>query len=137
MTAYYNEHEPYCAAWLRNLIAAGHIAPGDVDARDIQDVTPDDLTGYTQCHFFAGVGGSPGIGSSVKQVADRGRVHHGRAWIRTHYNARSDGKWQWSMSDSWRLLTGDCLDVLATLEPESVDACVTDPPFAEAAETVR
>ena len=57
MTAYYNEHDAYAAAWLRNLIAAGHIAPGDVDARDIQDVTPDDLTGYTQCHFFAGVGG--------------------------------------------------------------------------------
>ena len=38
MTAYYNEHEPYCAAWLRNLIAAGQIASGDVDARDIQDV---------------------------------------------------------------------------------------------------
>ena len=36
--AYYNEHEPYCAAWLRNLIAAGHIAPGDVDARDICDL---------------------------------------------------------------------------------------------------
>ena len=57
MTAYYNEHDAYAAAWLRNLIAAGHIAPGDVDARDIQDVTPDDLTGYTQCHFFAGIGG--------------------------------------------------------------------------------
>ena len=57
MTAYYNEHEPYAAQWLRNLIAAGHIAPGDVDARDIQDVTPDDLAGYTQCHFFAGIGG--------------------------------------------------------------------------------
>ncbi len=33
------------------------------------------------------------------------------------------------MSDSWRLLTGDCLDALATLEPDSVDACVTDPPY--------
>ena len=30
---------------------------------------------------------------------------------------------------TWRLLTGDCLDVLATLEPESIDACVTDPPY--------
>ena len=49
--AYYNEHEPYAAQWLRNLIAAGHIAPGDVDARDIQEVTPDGLTGYTQCHL--------------------------------------------------------------------------------------
>ena len=57
MTAYYNEHEPYAAQWLRNLIAAGHIAPGDVDARDIQEVMPDDLTGYVQCHFFAGLGG--------------------------------------------------------------------------------
>jgi DNA (cytosine-5)-methyltransferase 1 len=54
--AYYNEIEPYAAAWLRNLIAAGHIAPGDVDERDIQDVRPDDLAGYTQCHFFAGIG---------------------------------------------------------------------------------
>ena len=33
------------------------------------------------------------------------------------------------MPDSWRLLTGDCLDVLATLAPDSVDACVTDPPY--------
>lgn len=31
MAAYYNEIDPYAAQWLRNLIAAGHIAPGDVD----------------------------------------------------------------------------------------------------------
>ena len=30
---------------------------------------------------------------------------------------------------SWRLLTGECLDALATLEPDSVDGCVTDPPY--------
>jgi DNA (cytosine-5)-methyltransferase 1 len=54
--AYYNEIDPYCAQWLRNLIAAGHIAPGDVDERSIEDVRPDDLRGYTQCHFFAGIG---------------------------------------------------------------------------------
>lgn len=56
MTAYYNEFEPYAAQWLRNLIAAGHIAPGDVDERSILDVHPDDLLPYTQCHFFAGIG---------------------------------------------------------------------------------
>lgn len=28
--AYYNEIDPYCAQWLRNLIGAGLIAPGDV-----------------------------------------------------------------------------------------------------------
>ena len=54
--AYYNETDPFAAQWLRNLIAAGHIAPGDVDERDIRDVYPDDLRGYTQCHFFAGIG---------------------------------------------------------------------------------
>ncbi|WP_038213650.1 DNA cytosine methyltransferase [Xenorhabdus bovienii] len=56
MTAYYNEIDPYAAQWLRNLIAAGHIAPGDVDERSIEDVKPDDLRNYTQCHFFAGIG---------------------------------------------------------------------------------
>ncbi|WP_427183646.1 DNA cytosine methyltransferase [Bordetella bronchialis] len=56
MAAYYNEIDPYAAQWLRNLIAAGHIAPGDVDKRSIEDVHPDDLRSYTQCHFFAGLG---------------------------------------------------------------------------------
>lgn len=55
--AYYNEIDPFAAQWLRNLIAAGHIAPGEVDERSIEDVTPDDLRGFTQCHFFAGIGG--------------------------------------------------------------------------------
>ena len=56
MTAYYNEIDPYAAAWLRNLVAAGRIAAGDVDERSIRDVKPDDLKAYTQCHFFAGIG---------------------------------------------------------------------------------
>ena len=54
--AYYNEIDPYAAQWLRNLIAAGHIAHGDVDERSIEDVKPAELVGYTQCHFFAGIG---------------------------------------------------------------------------------
>ena len=53
---YYNEIDPYAAQWLRNLIDAGHIAPGIVDERSITDVKPADLAGYTQCHFFAGIG---------------------------------------------------------------------------------
>lgn len=54
--AYYNEIDPYAAQWLRNLISAGCIASGDVDERSIKDVRADDLKGYTQCHFFAGIG---------------------------------------------------------------------------------
>ena len=56
MTAYYNEFDKFAAAWLRQLIKAGHIAPGIVDERSIEDVTPGDLAGFTQCHFFAGIG---------------------------------------------------------------------------------
>lgn len=55
-TAYYNEFDPAAAAWLRELINAGHIAPGVVDERSIEDVLPSDLQGFTQCHFFAGIG---------------------------------------------------------------------------------
>ncbi|MEN3144627.1 DNA cytosine methyltransferase [Ochrobactrum sp. WV_118_8] len=54
--AYYNEFDPHAAAWLRNLITMGLIAPGEVDERDIREVQPDDLRGFTQCHFFAGIG---------------------------------------------------------------------------------
>lgn len=57
MTAYYNEHDPFAAAWLRELIKDGLIAPGDVDERSILDVTPNDLKPYTQIHLFAGIGG--------------------------------------------------------------------------------
>lgn len=54
--SYYNEIDEYAAAWLRNLIRAGHITPGEVDTRSIEDVHPGDLRGFTQCHFFAGIG---------------------------------------------------------------------------------
>jgi len=57
MTAYYNEIDPFAAAWLRELIKAGLIADGEVDERSIELVQPDDVRGFTQCHFFAGIGG--------------------------------------------------------------------------------
>lgn len=56
-SVYYNEIEPYCAAWLKNLMDEELIPAGDIDTRSIEDVTPNDLRGYTQCHFFAGLGG--------------------------------------------------------------------------------
>jgi DNA (cytosine-5)-methyltransferase 1 len=54
---YYNEFDPYAATWLRNLISAGYLPKGEVDERPIQEVTATDLVGFTQCHFFAGIGG--------------------------------------------------------------------------------
>lgn len=60
MSAYYNEWEPYPAQWLRNLIKGGLIADGEVDERSIKDVKADDLKNFTQCHFFAGIGGWSG-----------------------------------------------------------------------------
>lgn len=72
MTAYYNENAAYPAQWLRNLIEAGHIAKGTVDDRDIQEVQPEDLSGYSQCHFFAGIGGW-----DLALRSMRGRERHG------------------------------------------------------------
>ena len=54
--AYYNEVDPFCVEWLKRLILADLIAPGDVDDRSIEDVRPEDLKGYVQHHFFAGIG---------------------------------------------------------------------------------
>lgn len=56
VTAYYNEFDPKKAAWLKELIKAGHIAPGEVDTRSIIEVKPEDLKGFSQWHMFAGIG---------------------------------------------------------------------------------
>lgn len=56
---YYNEFNHEAAEWLRELIRAGIIPNGHVDERSIADVQPKDLDGFTQCHFFAGIGGWP------------------------------------------------------------------------------
>ena len=59
MAVYYNDADPAACAWLRELLAAGLLPAGDVDERSILEVEPADLRGFTQCHFFAGIGGWP------------------------------------------------------------------------------
>jgi DNA (cytosine-5)-methyltransferase 1 len=54
---YYNEWDSFAAEWLKQLIKDGLIPDGEVDSRSIADVRPEDLKGFTQCHFFAGIGG--------------------------------------------------------------------------------
>jgi len=54
---YYNEWDSFAAEWLKQLIKDGLIPNGEVDSRSIADVRPEDLKGFTQCHFFAGIGG--------------------------------------------------------------------------------
>ena len=53
--AYYNEIDPFAAQWIRNLIKAGLVAPGEVDERSIEDVLPADVRSFAQCHWFAGI----------------------------------------------------------------------------------
>ena len=83
MTAYYNEIDPYAAQWLRNLIDGGHIARGDVDERSIVDVRADDLRGYSQAHFFAGLGDAsqPGRGGHDDCGGVLGGFWAGADWI--------------------------------------------------------
>jgi DNA (cytosine-5)-methyltransferase 1 len=52
---YANENDPKAAHWLSKIpCKIDH-----VDARSIQEVTKNDVFNYTQCHFFAGIGGWP------------------------------------------------------------------------------
>ena len=48
---------PKAAAWLRELIKQNLIPDGIVDTRSITEIKPNELKQYTQCHFFAGIGG--------------------------------------------------------------------------------
>jgi len=56
VSAIYNEFDAYPAQWLRNLVAAGHIAPGEIDGCSIKELTAADVAGPGQRHFFAGIG---------------------------------------------------------------------------------
>jgi hypothetical protein len=59
VTAFYNDFEPHAAQWLRNLVSAGHIAPGFVDGRSITKLESNpnvDLREFDQVHLFAGIG---------------------------------------------------------------------------------
>ncbi len=55
LPAYYNEFDPTAAEWLRNLMAAGEITQGEIDARSIKEVSCGDVP--DRAHFFAGIGG--------------------------------------------------------------------------------
>jgi DNA (cytosine-5)-methyltransferase 1 len=54
--AAYNEIDPYCCAWLSNLMDAGLITPGVIINKSIEDVYPDELRGFDRVHLFAGIG---------------------------------------------------------------------------------
>lgn len=56
---YYNEIDKFAVGWLKSLMAAGQIPEGDIDTRSITEVRADEIRGYRQCHFFAGIGGWP------------------------------------------------------------------------------
>jgi len=66
--AFYNDTDPYCAQWLRNLMAAGHIAPGRVVPRDVRDLQPEDIDGHEHAHFFVVCTELEDIGYAVAPV---------------------------------------------------------------------
>nr|WP_246675760.1 DNA cytosine methyltransferase [Mesorhizobium sp. B2-1-2] len=91
MSAYalYNEINEYAADWLENLIKRGLIAPGIVDRRSIEDLRGDDLRGFRQVHFFAGIG----VWSYALRAAgwpDERRVWTGSCPCQPHSTAASE-----------------------------------------------
>jgi len=59
VSVFYNDIDHHAAQWLRNLRDAGFLPKGVVREQDIGDIQPDDLVGFRQAHFFAGIGGWP------------------------------------------------------------------------------
>lgn len=57
--AYYSDNEEFVCDWIQNRIDLGEFPAGTVDRRSILDVRAEDLVGFTQLHFFAGLGGWP------------------------------------------------------------------------------
>ena len=56
---YYNDNDKHSCHWGKCLMNAGLVPEGVIDDRDIRDIAPSDLSGFTECHFFAGIFGWP------------------------------------------------------------------------------
>lgn len=56
---YYNDNDKNICRWIEKLIKKELIPDGTIDDRDIRNIRPDELDGYVQCHFFAGICGWP------------------------------------------------------------------------------
>lgn len=56
---YYNDTDPKVCAWAKELIKAKLVPDGEVDCRSIEDVRPDEIKDFIQCHFFCGILGWP------------------------------------------------------------------------------
>ncbi len=54
---YYNDNDAHAVSWIRSLQGASLIPHGKIDERSIADIRPSDIAGFTECHFFAGIGG--------------------------------------------------------------------------------
>lgn len=59
MNTFYNDNDTFCCDWLGNLIAAGHLPAGTISRVDIRELRAEDVAGFGQAHFFAGLGGWP------------------------------------------------------------------------------
>lgn len=68
---YYNDNDRKVCAWLRELMAGGHVPEGWTDERSIKEVQAKDVAGYRACHWFAGIGGWPLAISLAGWPADR------------------------------------------------------------------
>lgn len=69
----YNDIDPFCCDWLEELIRKGEIPPGIVRRCSIEDLTAEYCSQFTQCHFFAGVGGWP-LALRISGVAPETRL---------------------------------------------------------------
>lgn len=67
MTLYTDFDEANCQ-WLRNLVSAGRLPPGEIVCADIRDRPP--FGGYRQVHAFAGIGGWPLATTLARWPAD-------------------------------------------------------------------
>jgi DNA (cytosine-5)-methyltransferase 1 len=55
----YTDFDAKVCAWLGELVARGHLPPGEVRCTDVKEIVAHDLERFEQVHFFAGIGGWP------------------------------------------------------------------------------
>jgi DNA (cytosine-5)-methyltransferase 1 len=101
MKHYYNEHNAYRAAVLRERIEEGLLPEGIVDERNIEEIPDQDFLGWTQIHLFAGIGGFP-LGLRLAGFPENRRIVTGGFPCQDISNAGKRAGISGSRSGLWR-----------------------------------
>lgn len=101
MSVFYNDFSRDSVDWLNKLVNASRLPVGDISGKSITELQASEVDGYTQCHFFCGIGGWP-LALKMAEVPEHFNVWTGSCPCQPFSAANKDAKGFDDERDLWK-----------------------------------